>query len=71
MKRDTKVLSTKPDRHHVRLAKLEERGKPGGRVLGETSKLARPSVNLVIQELLPNRGGSIKIGVVMVEDCPT
>ena len=45
--------------------------KPGGRVLVETSKLAHPSVNLVIRELLPEHGGSLKIGVVVVEYFPT
>ena len=34
-------------------------------------KIARPSVNLLIRELLPDHDGSIKIEVVVVDDCPT
>ena len=39
--------------------------------MGELSKLARPLINLVTQELLLDRDGFIKIGVVVAEDCPT
>ena len=42
MKRYIKVLRTKSDLHHGRLAKIEELGKPGGWLSGESSKLARP-----------------------------
>ena len=48
MKIDIKVLINKLDRHHGRLTNIKDRGKPGGRLLGESSELARPSVNLVI-----------------------
>ena len=39
--------------------------------MGNSSKLARPPVNLVTRELLPDRDGSLKIGVVVAEDWPT
>ena len=71
MKKYIKVLSTKSDRHHDRLAKLEEWGKPKGWILGEPLKISRPLVNLVVQELLPDQDGSLKIGVVVAEDWPT
>ena len=35
------------------------------------SKLSHPSVNLVTQELLLDRDGSLKIGVMVAEDWPT
>ena len=39
--------------------------------MGEPSKLSLSSVNLVVRELLPERDSSLKIGVVVAEDCPT
>ena len=39
--------------------------------MGEPSKITRPSVNLLIQELLPDRDGSLKHLVVVADDCPT
>ena len=40
MNRDIKVLRTKSDHNHARLANIKECGKPEGRLLGEPSKLA-------------------------------
>ena len=37
--------------------------------MGETLKFSCPSVNLVIGALLPDRSGSLKIEVVVAEDC--
>ena len=71
MKRDIKVLNNKLERHHGRLDKIEELEEPGVLLLGETSKLAIPLVNLVIQELLPDCNGHLKLGVVVVDYCPT
>ena len=39
--------------------------------MGEPSTIACPKVNLFIQELLPDRNGSLKIGVLVAEDWPT
>ena len=70
MKRYIRLLSTESDCYHDSLTKIGQRREPGGQVLGDPSKLAHYLVNLVILYLLPDRDGSLKIGVVVAEDCP-
>ena len=71
MKRDIKVLRTKSNLYHGRLTNIEKWGEPRWWVLVDPSKLARPSVNLVIRLLLLDRDSSLKTGVVVSEDWPT
>ena len=71
MKRDIYVLITKSDHHHVRRTNIEEWREAVGRALVDPKKPARTLVNLVIWELLLDHNGSLKIGIVVSEDCTT
>ena len=71
MKRYIKILITKSYRHHIMMTKLQEWREAGGRTLGEPTELSRPSINLVIQELIPDHNGFLQIGVVVADDFPT
>ena len=66
MEKKIKGLSTKSDRHYVRLPNIEEWRKAGGRELVDPKKLARPPVKLVIRELLLGHKAYPKFGVVVV-----
>ena len=62
IKIDIKVLRTKSYRHHDNMTKLKDWGEPRGRKLGHPSKLTRLLVYLVIQGLLPECDGYLKLG---------
>ena len=71
MNRDIKVFRTKSARHDVRMTKLKELSEARVWALGDPTKLAQPSINIVIRYLLLDYNSSLKIGLFLAEGWPT